>query len=82
LRRFAPPSYVVPEEPLLSAPTVAELTQAVNGAVVSGDVALREREVMGVLAAGMTADHVLERLTDGMAVITPGDRSDVVLAVA
>lgn len=82
LRRFTPPSYVVPEEPLLSAPTVAELTQAVNGAVVSGDVALREREVMGVLAAGMTADHVLERLTDGMAVITPGDRSDVVLAVA
>lgn len=42
LRRFTPPSYVVPEEPLLSAPTVAELTQAVNGAVVSGDVALRE----------------------------------------
>ncbi len=39
-------------------------------------------ELMGVLAAGMTADHVLERLTDGAAVITPGDRSDVVLAVA
>ena len=37
---------------------------------------------MGVLVAGMTADHVLERLRDGMAVITPGDRSDVVLAVA
>ena len=37
---------------------------------------------MGVLVAGMTAEHVLERLTDGMAVITPGDRSDVVLAVA
>ena len=30
----------------------------------------------------MTADHVLERLRDGMAVITPADRSDVVLAVA
>ena len=36
---------------------------------------------MGVLVAGMTAEHVLERLTDGVAVITPGDRSDVVLAV-
>jgi len=34
-----------------------------------------------VLVAGMTAEHVLERLTDGVAVITPGDRSDVVLAV-
>ncbi len=36
---------------------------------------------MGVLVAGMTAEHVLERLTEGVAVITPGDRSDVVLAV-
>ena len=73
---------MLPEEPLLSAPTVAELTNAVNGTPISGDAQLREREVMGILVAGMTADHVLERLSDGMAVITPGDRSDVVLAVA
>ncbi len=82
LHRFAPPSYVLPDEPLLSAPTVAELRQAVHGTVVSGDAELVEREVMSVLVAGMTADHVLERLLDGMAVITPGDRSDVVLAAA
>ncbi|MCV7445158.1 phosphate acetyltransferase [Mycobacterium paraense] len=75
-------SYVLPEEPLLSAPTVAELEAAVGGTPVSGEASLREREVMAVLVAGMTADHVLERLGDGMAVITPGDRSDVVLAVA
>ncbi|BBZ46098.1 phosphate acetyltransferase [Mycobacterium parmense] len=79
---FEQRSYVLPEEPLLSAPTVAELERAVNGKPVSGEASLREREVMSVLAAGMTADHVLERLRDGMAVITPGDRSDVVLAVA
>ncbi|MGN6334889.1 phosphotransacetylase family protein, partial [Mycobacterium sp.] len=82
LRKFAQRSYVLPEEPLLSAPTVAELEKAVGGAPVSGEQSLREREVTGVLVAGMTADHVLERLRDGMAVITPGDRSDVVLAVA
>ncbi len=82
LRDFAQRSYVLPEEPLLSAPTVAELQMAVNGTSVSGEASLTEREVMAVLAAGMTADHVLERLSDGMAVITPGDRSDVVLAVA
>jgi phosphate acetyltransferase len=34
------------------------------------------------VVAGMTADHVLERLIEGAAVVTPGDRSDVVLAVA
>ena len=75
-------SYVLPDEPLLSAPTVAELEAAVSGTPVSGEESLREREVTGVMVAGMTADHVLERLRDGMAVITPGDRSDVVLAVA
>lgn len=75
-------SYVLPDEPLLSAPTVAELQSAVRGTPVSGEESLREREVTGVMVAGMTADHVLERLRDGMAVITPGDRSDVVLAVA
>lgn len=82
LRNFAQRSYVLPEEPLLSAPTVAELEKAVGGTPVSGEESLREREVTGVLVAGMTADHVLERLRDGIAVITPGDRSDVVLAVA
>ena len=79
---FAARSYVLPEEPLLSSPTVTELAKAVNGTPISGDAELTEREVTGVLVAGMTADHVLERLRDGMAVITPGDRSDVVLAVA
>jgi phosphate acetyltransferase len=81
LKRFGPNTYVLPEEPLLIAPTVAELQRAVHGTLVSGDQELLSREVMGVLVAGMTAEHVLERLTDGVAVITAGDRSDVVLAV-
>ena len=50
--------------------------------LLSGDTALMSREVMGVVVAGMTADHVLERLGEAVAVVTPGDRSDVVLAVA
>jgi phosphate acetyltransferase len=82
LHVFTPRGYALPDEPLLSAPTVAELQKAVHGTLVGGDAELIDREAMGVLVAGMTADHVLERLRDGMAVITPGDRSDVVLAVA
>ena len=81
LKNITPKSYVLPEEPLLDAPAVGDLAQAVEGAVISGDQELLKREVLGVLVAGMTAEHVLERLTDGVAVITPGDRSDVVLAV-
>lgn len=82
LSAFEPQTYVLPDEPLLVAPTVADLQTAVNGTLLSGDDALMGREAMGVVVAGMTADHVLERLADGVAVITPGDRSDVVLAVA
>jgi len=81
LKWFTPQTYVLPEEPLLVAPSVADLQHAVGGTVIRGDPALMTREVMGVLVAGMTAEHVLERLTYGVAVITPGDRSDVVLAV-
>jgi phosphate acetyltransferase len=73
--------YVLPDDPLLIAPSVRELCAAVNGTLVSGDDDLLNREALGVLVAGMTAEHVVERLTEGMAVITPGDRSDVVLAV-
>ena len=79
---LGPPVYVIPEEPLLVAPTVSELLGAVDGTLVHGDPSLLGREVMDVLVAGMTAEHVLERLREGAAVITPGDRSDVVLAVA
>jgi phosphate acetyltransferase len=82
LRPLAPKTYAVPDEPLLVAPTVADLQVAVNGTLVSGDTELMSREVMGVVVAGMTADHVLERLREAIAVVTPGDRSDVVLAVA
>ena len=81
LKPFEPKCYVLPEEPLLVAPSVAELQEAVEGTVIGGDPALLSREAMDVLVAGMTAEHVLERLKEGVAVITPGDRSDVVLAV-
>ena len=76
------PVYVIPEEPLLVAPTVGELLTSVEGRLVLGEASMLGREVRHVMVAGMTAEHVLERLQEGSAVITPGDRSDVVLAVA
>lgn len=81
LKPLGPPAYVLPEEPLLVAPSVAELQVAVDGTTIAGDPELLSREAMGVMVAGMTAEHCLERLTEGVAVVTPGDRSDVVLAV-
>ncbi|KUI02768.1 phosphate acetyltransferase [Mycolicibacterium acapulense] len=82
LKDFDPKCYALPEEPLLVAPSVAELQQAVEGELISGDPALLSREAMDLMVAGMTAERVLERLSEGVAVIAAGDRSDVVLALA
>jgi phosphate acetyltransferase len=74
-------AYAIPEEPLLSAPSVAELVPAVDGRLVSGDPDLLGREATGFVVAGMTMPNVLDRLFDGAVVVTPGDRPEVVLGV-
>ncbi|HET6561156.1 MAG TPA: phosphate acetyltransferase [Marmoricola sp.] len=75
------PGYAIPDEPLLNAPSVAELMQACDGTLLSGDEALLHGEATGLMVAAMTLPHVLDRLEDGMAVITPGDRPEIVLGV-
>ncbi|WP_068278662.1 phosphate acetyltransferase [Aldersonia kunmingensis] len=81
LAGLAEPSWVLPEVPLLTAPTMAELSDAIDGELYSGDPELLQREVLDVMVGGMTSEHILERLTDGLAVIAPADRSDVLLAL-
>ncbi|MEH6795450.1 MAG: phosphate acetyltransferase [Rhodococcus sp. (in: high G+C Gram-positive bacteria)] len=75
------PAWSLPEIPLLVAPTMAELLEAVDGKLYSGDSSLLQREALRVMVGGMTAEHILERLTEGVVVIAPADRSDVLLAL-
>ncbi|MEX0914195.1 MAG: phosphate acetyltransferase [Demequina sp.] len=71
----------LPDDPLLVAPLLSALVQAVRGTQVSGDPELLSREVRAVLVGAMNVDHLLERLTEAAVVITPGDRSDALLAL-
>ena len=75
------PGYAMPDEPLLNAPTVAEVVEACHGQVLSGDEDLLHREASGVLIAAMTLPNVLDRIKDGDVVVTPGDRPEIVLGV-
>jgi phosphate acetyltransferase len=75
------PVQVLPETPLLRAPTVKDLMEACDGRLVHGDRAWLDRECTGLVVAAMTMPHVLDRLIDGGVVIVPGDREDVVLGV-
>ncbi len=75
------PAFAIPEEPLLSAPSMADLMRACHGHLVSGEESLLTQETTGVLVAAMTLPHVLDRLFDGAVVVTPGDRPEIVLGV-
>ncbi|MFF2085275.1 phosphate acetyltransferase [Nocardia sp. NPDC058176] len=81
LAAFDVPSWTLPEVPLLMAPTMGELCEAIDGEIYSGDPELLQREALKIMVGGMTAEHILERLSDGVVVIAPGDRSDVLLGV-
>ena len=75
------PAFALPEQPLLSAPSVGDLMAACDGRLVRGDESQLAREVPGLVVAAMTMPNVLDRLFDGALVVTPGDRPEVVLGV-
>ncbi|GAA4166273.1 phosphate acetyltransferase [Gryllotalpicola daejeonensis] len=75
------PVWVLPEDPVLVAPTVSSVLDAVDGELKFGDRALLDREVLGVVVAGMSMENVLTRLIDGAVVVVPGDRTETLLAV-
>lgn len=73
------PVYVIAENEAVAAPTVAELRDRHGFGDGPSAVSL-DRDVKGVKIAAMTVGHYLEQLADGDFVITPGDRSDIVVA--
>jgi len=75
------PAWAIPEDPVLVAPTLRALAEALDGILMRGDPALLDREVLGVVVSAMSMENVLTRLIEGSAVIVPGDRSEVLLAV-
>ncbi len=75
------PAFAIPEQPILSAPSVADLMDSVDGVLVSGDASLLAREATGLVVAAMTMPNVLDRLIEGGIVVVPGDRPEVVLGV-
>ena len=77
-----PATYVLPEEPMLAAPTVRQLQTACDARLLSGSEELLQREALHFTVAAMTVPNLLRHLTtESTVVVTPGDRSDVLLAV-
>jgi phosphate acetyltransferase len=73
------PVYVLPDEPLLDRPTVRDITRGLGAELISGDDELMDGEVRTVKIAAMELPNFLDHLEEGSLVITPGDRSDIIL---
>lgn len=74
-----PRAFTLPADDTLAAPTVRDLMTAADGTLLAGDEALLDRETSGLLVAGMTMPHVLDRLREGNVLICPGDREEVLI---
>ncbi|MFD0026601.1 phosphate acetyltransferase [Streptomyces sp. NPDC058382] len=73
------PCSVLPDDPALSAPTVAQVTAALDGTVLLGDDAGLARDALDFVFGGAMLPNLLKALTPGCLVVTPGDRSDLVV---
>jgi len=73
------PVYILPEEPMLSKPTVGEIAAALECQILQGEVVGLNREVHDIKIAAMSLPHFLDYVTAGTLVMTPGDRSDIIL---
>ncbi len=73
------PCYVLPDEPALAAPTVAQITTALGGTVLLGDDSGLARDALDFVFGGAMLPNFLGALTPGCMVVTPGDRADLVV---
>lgn len=74
------PVFVLPAHPLLDKPTVGEIKRALGAEMLHGDVERLDREVAHYKVAAMELPNFLDHLEEGSLVITPGDRSDIMIA--
>ncbi|MFF0831517.1 MULTISPECIES: phosphate acetyltransferase [unclassified Streptomyces] len=77
--RLPVPVYVLPDEPALSAPTVAQIAQALDARVLLGDDSGLARDALDFVFGGAMLPNLLTALTPGCLVVTPGDRADLVV---
>ncbi len=72
-------TYVIPNDENLGNPSVGEVARLLNAEILYGEENLT-RHVRSFTIAAMQLRNLLERIDYGTLIITPGDRSDVVLA--
>lgn len=71
--------YIIPNDENLGNPSVGEVGRLLNAEILYGEENLT-RHVRSITIAAMQLRNLLDRIEYGALIITPGDRSDVILA--
>ena len=74
------PVYIIPSEPSLEQPTLGDICESLGAQIFSGDSNAMSREVHQYKVAAMLVPDFLDYVENGDLIITPGDRSDIILA--
>ncbi|MFF3765038.1 phosphate acetyltransferase [Streptomyces sp. NPDC001922] len=77
--RLPVPCYALPEDASLSAPTVQQIVHALDAEVLLGDAAGLARDARDFVFGGAMLPNFLNALTEGCLVVTPGDRTDLII---
>jgi phosphate acetyltransferase len=73
------PLWVIPNDPRLEMPTILEIAEALGASEIHGRPLDAEQEVTTFKVAAMSLPNFLDHVVDGALIITPGDRSDVIM---
>jgi phosphate acetyltransferase len=73
------PLWVIPNDPRLEMPTILEIAEALGASEIDGRPLDAEQEVTTFKVAAMSLPNFLDHVVDGALIITPGDRSDVIM---
>lgn len=72
--------YVLPHQAALARPTISEIRRALDAETLYGEEDALHQVVSNYKIAAMEIPDFLSYIEDGCLIITPGDRSDIILA--
>ncbi len=75
------PIYAISEDPRLQKPTIGEVITSLGANLICGNEQLLDGLVRNVKIAAMGLPNFLDHIEEGSLIITPGDRSDIILGV-
>ena len=75
-------NFVIPEKSFLQKLTMRQIKEGLNAKLIYGDDISLNHDIIDIKVAAMNIENVLNNITEGTLIITPGDRFDVLIGLS